>query len=170
MLRGTTSPLQETKKERGESHPVGTLRTDALSHPMSLGTGMLAPSSGSVHASRHWVAKQSTQRRMLGAQHHWLSRRDPLLQDDSSLRCCGCCRELPMAPFCLLPLDPMPKVVYVTRHSTVSQLPWLPFPAWRAHGLQTIGKSVSFSPRYDIAVGASIGSCEAAGKYEGQGG
>lgn len=51
-------------------------------------------------------------------QHHWLSHRDPLLQDDSSLRCCGCCRELPMAPFCLLPLDSMQKVAYVTRHST----------------------------------------------------
>lgn len=77
MLTEELPPHPGKQRKRGVEVILWAPFADALSHPMSLGTGMLAPSSGSVHASRHWVDEQSMQRRMLAVQHHWLSHRDP---------------------------------------------------------------------------------------------
>lgn len=99
-----------------------------------------------------------------------------MLLNNSSPQHLNISQGLSTAPLCLLPPGTGPYLVHVAqRGAGVSQLPQLcrlPFPARRAHGLpagRAIGKSVSSSARYDTAVGASTGSSEAAGKYEGQG-
>lgn len=93
-----------------------------------------------------------------------------MLSNSSSLHHLNVSQGLSTAPLCL------PCVPQAIQHCTgLSQLPhphWLPFPVWRARRLpagRAIGKSVSSCAHYNSTVGASTGSSEAAGKYEGQG-
>jgi len=95
-----------------------------------------------------------------------------VISNSSSLRHLNTSQGLSTAPLRLVLLSPGPYPVPVARRGTgVSPLP-RPCPARRAQGLpagRAVGKPLSFSARYNSAAGASSGSGEAAGKYEGQG-